>query len=135
MRIHIVNPFSDAYGGSERRAIALFKALRSRADVTLWSEYPTHPALADIPIERIVPEQGRHPRAGTLVVVGPYFELGPWLDSARPDRIILIYNTFFSGNGKWDTLNALRRVGDPEIVYASRLIADWVGVPVRFNRR
>lgn len=120
--IHLVNPLWNAYGGSERRTLDLFDLLRPRADVLLWSEHAVHPAV-DRPVRRI--GGGDFPRGGTLVQVGVYFALGPWLAEARPERAIVVLNT-------WDPASfsrALAAFGDrpPEIVYASEALRRAAG--------
>ena len=127
--VHLVNPFANALGGSEQRAIALYKELKGRCDVYLWSEYKHDIRLSNYPIQRINSDQGIGPRSGVLVIVGNYFPIGTWLPSARPQRAVLIANTFIFEQFKYSTWQALQRIAQPEIVYASRLISDWMGIP------
>lgn len=72
----------------------LYRLLRERAKVRIWSEHEPDPAFAaSLPIERVGVD-GSYPRGGTLVVVGPYFELGDWVRKAGARRAILVYNVF-----------------------------------------
>lgn len=117
--IHLVNPLWNAYGGSERRTLALHEMLRPRADVLLWSEHRVHPGI-QAPVRRIA--GGDFPRGGTLVVVGVYHALGDWIAEAKPERAILVYNTFHPDALK-QQLARLDAAGiRPELVYACELL-------------
>lgn len=126
-KIALLSTFADACGGSEGRAVQLFRLLEPRADVELWTEYEPDPVLAEHwPIQRIDAGAGRFPRGCDLVFVGaPRF--GKWVREADARRITLVYNT--------DTpkrlarrLRRLRRVPreDLRIVFASERLADSV---------
>lgn len=92
--MHIVNPFWDAFGGSELRSLGLFKALTPHCRVLLWSPRIAHAGLRQLaPIKQIRTRYLQFPFRGTLVIVGVYFRLGHWVRFARPKRVILIYNT------------------------------------------
>lgn len=117
--IHLLNPLWNAYGGSERRTLALYELLREKADVLLWSEHRVHAAV-ERPVRAVAGDD--FPRGGTLVVVGVYFPLGDWIARARPRRTILLYNTPEPGHLE-RTLDRLRAAGlEPELVYASELL-------------
>lgn len=118
--IHLVNPLWDATGGAEARTIDTWRILRGAAPTRLWSEYePAREYERAYPVERIRPWRLAFPRGGTLVFIGVYFRVGQWVRLARPDRIVLVYNT--------DQPDRLRktiarvRVGGrwPEIIYTS----------------
>jgi glycosyltransferase involved in cell wall biosynthesis len=91
--IHLVNPLVDAFGGSERRTLNYFSLLGPHADVTLWAEGEPHAQFAGLPLRRLDPTRNELPRGGMLVLVGIYVERAHWLTRARPERLIVIYNT------------------------------------------
>ena len=92
--VHIVNPFWNPYGGTEQRAVNLFKTLKSECDVRLWCPTRPHPGLDRVaPIRQIKTNHLRYPRGGVLVIVGVYFKLGHWVKLTKPDRTVIIYNT------------------------------------------
>lgn len=89
-QVHIVCKL-DTIGGTERRALNLYRCLSAHARVSLWS---THPPLAahgaDIPVRRIAADAV--PSVGTLIVVGTYFDCGDWLQTQPFDRIVICHN-------------------------------------------
>ncbi len=89
-QVHIVCKL-DTIGGTERRALNLYRCLSAHARVSLWS---THPPLsahtADIPIRRIA--ANAVPSGGTLIVVGTYFDCGDWLQTQPFDRVVICHN-------------------------------------------
>jgi glycosyltransferase involved in cell wall biosynthesis len=91
--IHLVNPFASAFGGSERRALDYHALLTADADVILWAESDPDVALAGYPFRRLDPTGGTLPQGGTLVLLGTAAERRHWLARARPDRLIIVYNT------------------------------------------
>ena len=91
--IHLVNPFASAFGGSERRALDYHALLSTDADVILWAERDPDVALAGYPFRRLDPAGGTLPRGGTLVLLGTSAERSHWLAHARPERLIIVYNT------------------------------------------
>jgi glycosyltransferase involved in cell wall biosynthesis len=118
----------NAYGGSERRTIDLYRALARHGDVKVWSEHEVKPELAaEIPIQRVGPD---FPRGGVLAVIGVYFDIGPWLRRARPVRTRLVVNT---PTIRLTHERILRLLGDteqaPEIVYCSEALARKMGFP------
>jgi glycosyltransferase involved in cell wall biosynthesis len=92
--VHVINPFWNARGGSELRAVSLYNELKGSCLVRLWTEYLPDPALArEYPIQRISRRRLRFPMLGTLVFVGVYAHPGRWIRLSRPRRMIVIYNT------------------------------------------
>lgn len=88
--IHIVCKL-DTIGGTERRALNLYRCLSGAVHVTLWSAEPALPLYSSaVPIRRIT--AGDAPAGGTLVLVGTYFACGDWLETAAFDRVILCHN-------------------------------------------
>ena len=91
--IHLVNPFASAFGGSERRALDYHALLSANADVILWAERDPDVTLAGYPFRRLDPAGGTLPHGGTLVLLGTFAERRHWLTRARPERLIIVYNT------------------------------------------
>lgn len=118
--IHLVNPLWDATGGAEARTIDTWRILRHVAPTRLWTEYEPAPEYdRKFPIERILPWRLAFPRRGTLVFMGVYFRVGHWVRLARPDRIVLVYNTHQPDRLR-KTLARVRFAGRwPEVVYTS----------------
>ncbi len=89
-RIHIVCKL-DTIGGTERRALNLYRCLSAHADVTLWSTTPVLAAhAASVPIRQITANAA--PAGGSLAVIGTYFACGAWLESAAFDRVVICHN-------------------------------------------
>ena len=94
MRVHLVNPLWDPHGGSEHRTIDTWRLLSPHCDVRLWSEYePARLFDDELPIRRISPLGFSIPMGGTLVFIGVYFRIGYWIALARPERVVVIYNS------------------------------------------
>jgi glycosyltransferase involved in cell wall biosynthesis len=113
--IHLVNPLWDPNGGADLRTVDLYKLLGHDHPVRLWSEYKIDPSFGHLPVESIRP--WRHPRGGTVVLVGVYFRNGSWIRRTDARRIVLIYNT-----EQPDRLQkTLQRIGNRpvQIVYTS----------------
>jgi glycosyltransferase involved in cell wall biosynthesis len=118
--IHLVNPLWDPHGGADLRTVDLHKLLNRDHPVRLWSEYRVDPAFSSLPVEPIRP--WRHPRGGTVVLVGVYFRNGTWLRRAGARRIVVIYNT-----EQPDRLQkTLQRIGERpvQIVYTSEALRE-----------
>lgn len=90
-QIHIVSISGNLFGGSSLHAVNLFDELQKRCKVSLWTDYRVHPEMAEkYPIKQTVPERFEFPRGGTLVLVGTYFYLAPWIRYANPRRVIVV---------------------------------------------
>ncbi len=90
-RIHLVNDFR-AIGGSENHTFRLYQVLSPFADVVLWSQSePIGHYRALCPAMRVLdPSRGAMPMGGTLVIVGNYLDMTPWMDAmATCNRIVL----------------------------------------------
>ena len=86
----------------------------------MWSEYRVDDAFASLGVEPIRP--WRHPRGGTVVLVGVYFRNGSWIRRTSARRIVVIYNT-----EQPDRLQkTLQRIGDRpvQIVFTSEALRD-----------
>lgn len=130
-QVHIINPFWNAAGGSEWRALNLYDELKERCEVHLWSEYEPSPLLANrYPIQQIEFRKGEFPKKGVLVFVGAYFYPKFWIWFTRPKRVILIYNTV-SKKEFWITRGIVSVIGirHLEVVYASPWLKKTLGYP------
>lgn len=88
--IHIVCRF-DSVGGTERRALNLYRQLSGHAQVRLWTTAPPLAAHAGAaPLQLI--DANRSPCGGTLVLVGVYFPCGEWLQTLPFERIVICHN-------------------------------------------
>jgi len=93
--VHLINPLWDSNGGGDWRTLEMYRMLRVRCTVDLWSRFTPAPEFARrCPVRLIRPWLGRFPIGGTFVFVGAYFRIGHWFKASLPQRIILIYNTF-----------------------------------------
>jgi glycosyltransferase involved in cell wall biosynthesis len=116
--VHLINPLGRA-GGSEMRTLALARRLAPLTRVSVWSDR----ALQSDP--------ERCPREGTFVFVGSYFQPGPWLERARPGRLVIVVN-LLDFDGLVLLLSRAQRLGWPpaEIVCCSllveRALAAWL---------
>jgi glycosyltransferase involved in cell wall biosynthesis len=130
--IHVISKFASGHGGTEMRAIELYRLLATRAKARLWSTGPPSPDLPDdAPITQIDPGHAHLPLFGTFVFVGVYFHVGRWIRATMPSRQIVIVNT-----ATQDGLNALRRQilwpgfgKSYEIVYACTELLEAFGLP------
>jgi glycosyltransferase involved in cell wall biosynthesis len=127
--VHFINPLWDANGGADRRTIATWDLVRERADTHLWSEYdPVAEFTSAYPVRKIQRRYLAFPRRGTFIFMGVYFRIGHWIWAARPDRIIVIYNT-----DQPDRLDKnLRRIAGcgvaPEVVSSSLALNRKLGM-------
>src|SRR5215218_7093721 len=128
--IHLINPLSNAAGGTDWRTLALFDDLkRVGGKVCLWSEYTSDPVFSQrYPVKRIVPERFEFPKSGTFVFVGAFFPVGPWIRYTDPRRVVLIYNTWHPR----ELRRKLRQLSNRgrrkvEVVYASELTKRTAG--------
>lgn len=92
--VHLVTPMRQLRG-SEMHVLALHDLLTPVADVRVWSASRTvDPQLRErVRIRRILGRLAPFPTRGTLVIVGGFFRLGPWIKVARPERTIVIQTT------------------------------------------
>jgi glycosyltransferase involved in cell wall biosynthesis len=130
--IHLVNPLTDRFAGAERHALQLHDLLKDDADVRLWTEVRPDPRIIGYPVRRIRPSLLRFPRRGTIIFIGVFYPVGRWIRFARPERIILIYNTP-SRDALRERYRRLRTMFPDkiEIVHVSRLAEELAGVPGR----
>ncbi len=127
--VHFINPLWDPNGGADRRTIATWQLVREQAETHLWSEYnPVKEFTSAHPVRKIQRRYLSFPRRGTFVFMGVYFRIGHWIWAARPDRIVVIYNT-----DQPDRLDKnLRRIAGcgvlPEVVSSSQALNRKLGL-------
>jgi glycosyltransferase involved in cell wall biosynthesis len=127
--IHLVNPLWDPNGGADLRTVDLHKLLSPERRVRLWSEYSVDKSFRHLNVETIWP--WRHPRRGTVVLVGVYFRNGAWIRHTAARRIVVIYNT-----DQPDRLQkTLQRIGNRpvQIVFTSEALRDATRRDVRLG--
>jgi glycosyltransferase involved in cell wall biosynthesis len=128
--IHIINPFQNASGGSEWRALSLYQELKSLVTVKLWATSRPDPRFKHFPIQTIDLCRLRFPKSGSFIIVGIYFKPGRWINFARPQRTILIVNTHNKRRyRKVEKLLSGFFRPRPELVFASAQTAAFVGEP------
>ena len=134
-RVHIVNMFEQASGGSELHALDLGERLTPYAEVSFWAPEAPHPLLnAEFGVRPIDPSSGAFPNEGVLVFIGVYFSLGSWLARARPTRILVLYNTFDAVrlSAFIRTLHAFTAV-KVELLFCSDMMRVECGLPGLFE--
>jgi glycosyltransferase involved in cell wall biosynthesis len=134
-QVHLINPLTNPYGGSERRAVGLYNTLKNTCEPLLWSEYESHPYFSDYPINKISLADDNFPRNGTIVIVGNWFPIGIWIHKAKPERTILIYNTYVKNPILRYRIHFLYwrlshfKTRNVEMVYASSLMQNELPYP------
>lgn len=134
-RIHLANDFR-AIGGSENHTIRLYQVLSPFAEVILWSQSePIGHYRALCPDMRVLdPSRGAVPEGGTLVIVGNYLDMSPWIDAiARCSRIVLSINVPDLPHMKrvlaaLTMMDALQADFSVDFTYPSRMWRNHVGL-------
>jgi glycosyltransferase involved in cell wall biosynthesis len=128
--VHVVCNL-DSIGGSERRALNLYRRLRPHVPVTLWSTAPPHAAhLREAPIRLI--EGADAPADRTLALIGTYYDCAGWLERGRFERIVVCHNLMEQNQS---LLRRLRQIEDNparppvELTFPSRMFRDLLGLP------
>jgi len=130
-QVHLINPLWDCSGGSEWRTLSLFQELKAHCEPHLWSGYRPDSELSKrYAIRSISASALEFPKSGTFVFVGVYFRYGKWIYLTRPQRIIIVYNTFEPQLLALH-LRRLSLLGFPrvEVVYASEDAKQSAGYP------
>lgn len=92
--VHLINPLTNANGGSEWHTLTLFEILAEHTEVNLWTEFKADPSLTGrYPIRAIDPQRGQFPKGGNLVFIGVYFAVTGWVRAANPNRTVVFFNT------------------------------------------
>lgn len=128
--MHLLTSFTNPNGGSERRTLEMYSLLRPHGNVQLWSDTQPDMGFSGYPIRTIRPYRGEFPLGGTLAIFGPHTQIGPWLKPAAFDRTIVIAN-LYPYHYLFRLLEVLDDFGisTPEIVYASNLLREEIGLP------
>ena len=129
MPFHIITTFQEVRG-NEFEAIALRDLLsHAGASVTLWSDQPTAYAR-QVGAHVVQPFSGQFPRSGTLVIMGTWITVDPWIQHARPARIIQICHTS-NPEQLYTILGKLQRPHLPEVevVYISKRLMETLMIP------
>lgn len=126
---HIVTTLQETRG-NEHHALALSALLRKQGEhVILWSDKQTN-QVARFGGKVIAPFNRQMPQGGTLIILGDWVSLHPWIDYARPKRLILICNLLDS-KSLCAILTELERPTLPktELVFISQRVREASGLP------
>ena len=119
--IHLVNPLWDPTGGADLRTVDLYELL-CRRTIRCGCGASTGSIRRSGHLDVSTIRPWRHPRDGTVVLVGVYFRNGGWIRRTDARRIVVIYNT-----DQPDRLQkTLQRIGERpvQIVYTSDALRD-----------
>ncbi len=133
--VHIVNKFEQMRGGSELHALDVAERVGRHARVELWAPEMPHPHFsAKFGVRAIEPGEGALPQGGVLVFIGVYFEIVTWLDRARPQRVIFLYNTFEAPSLFQRLSEVWEKTGvQAELLYCSDMMGEECGLPGLFE--
>ena len=122
--------FDDPYTGAERELLDLCRLIAKRRPVQLWSVVPPHGFYVGHGVQGIQVFAACFPKAGTLLISGVHVALGPWLNHARIERVIVLYNLVRHGQ-LFDMVQSIRHVTrcEPELVFVSRALQLSSGLP------
>jgi hypothetical protein len=126
---HIVTTMQEVRG-NEFEAIGLRNLLsHAGASATLWSDQPAAYAT-QIGARIIQPFSAQFPRGGTLIIMGTWIAIDPWIQHARPGRIVLICHTS-NPEQLYAMLGKLSRPHLPpvEMVFISRRLRETLMLP------
>jgi len=134
-RIHLANDF-QTIGGSETHTFRLYQVLSPFAEAILWSrsEPNVHYRTLCPDIRVLDPSRGAVPEGGTLVIVGNYLDITPWIDAgATCSRIIFSVNVPGLGNMKrilaaLTLMDELQADFSVDFTYPSRMWRNRVGL-------
>ncbi len=132
MSAHTIHVVASLQGlsGAETHSASLVRCLnQAGADVVFWSDRSS-PIVNQYRAHEIRPFGGAMPRGGTLILVGAYLNLMPWIAHARPQRLVLVCINSDPVSFQ-RTLGILRQpsLPDVEIVYVSSRLRDTMGLP------
>jgi tetratricopeptide (TPR) repeat protein len=129
--IHILGTLGTI-GGSENRAVRLYRMLSPHADVRLWSiSTPLERQYPGLPIHVLAPERGAFPEGGTLVLAGHYFDSGDWWSKAKVDRVVICVNLDFPARlvHRLADIEQTQTVARIDFTFCSKLSKDLFGLP------
>lgn len=124
---HLVTA-AHGISGAATYAAALERMLRETGNpTTIWLDQPGPGIRGAKAIQAFA---GHFPRGGTLVLIGCYLKLGPWLTHTKPNRLIIVCNT----SNPALTFRQLAELGaadlpSPEMVFVSTRLRDGIGIP------
>jgi glycosyltransferase involved in cell wall biosynthesis len=127
--VHIVTRL-HGIGGAETLSSDLCQALNRHGTPTrLWSESPG-PFVSHFKGTSINPYNGILPKGGTLLLVGTYFGIDPWIDYVRPERLLLLCVNS-DPRQLYAMLATLERASLPrvELIYVSTRLRDTLQLP------
>lgn len=129
--IHIITTLQEVRG-NDIHAVELLRSLQADGQsASLWSDRPGA-FVARCGGRVINPYGGQMPRGGTLILLGSWLTVDPWIDFSKPERLILICNT--SNRDQLQRMvSRLERPTLPqvELVYMSTRLRDAMGIPGR----
>lgn len=132
--LHIINPLSNPYGGSENRSLELFSICKRYGNTKLWTEEDSLPKeIRNREIRHIRPRRLQFPYKGNFLFVGTYFYIGRWLRFARPNRIIVLYNVP-KVETLWNFLSRIKSLQSNcaiEVCFASQELKQLANLPGR----
>ncbi|WP_169337291.1 glycosyltransferase [Rudaea cellulosilytica] len=121
----------DSIGGSERRALNLYRFLSAHMPTTLWSTAPAHPAHREqAPIRLIHGDET--PSGGTIVLIGTYYDIGDLLERGHFERVVICHNLIDQNQ---NLLRWLKRIGNNpahpsvELTFPSKMFGELLGLP------
>lgn len=126
---HIVDRFDVPWSGSALEALEIHNLLKPFATVYLWSSTSPHAVYASFGVRILDEATGAYPHGGALILVGGYYELGSWVQAARPEQIIVKYNSF-SHLRFFSWLTEIRDAGlpTPRLVFPSGRLKEAVAM-------
>lgn len=128
--VHIVCKL-DTVGGTESRALNLYRRLSMHGATTLWSTRPVLAAhAARFPIREITATDV--PSGGTLALIGTYFECGQWIEKENFDRIVICHNLpeqYVSLGRRLSQIEINASHPDVRLTFPSELFKQTSGLP------
>jgi len=133
----VIHLFSDfrSMGGGELHTLELARLLADpdgAVHCLLWGNCARALSFEQGVVQPVLPFQGVFPRGGTLIVVGAYSVPGVWLQTSRPERVILVCNTA-QPQDLYQRMAQLRSATgrEPELAYVSRALGESMLLPGR----
>lgn len=133
--LHLLGRFNDFYTGAERELLDLQRLVAGRRPVALWSEAAPHRSYSGRGITTVQPFSHRFPKDGLLLIGGVHVRPGVWLKYTRFERIIVFYN-LASHALLFSLIDSIREATglEPELLFASHMLQQSVGLPGRVSR-
>ena len=133
--VHLLGHFNDLYTGAEREVLDIQALLNGWRSVKLWSDVALHRGYAGRGIATIKPFEHQFPKDGVLVIAGVHIHLDVWLKYTKFERVIVFYNLASHGL-LFSMIEYLREATglEPELVFASNMLQQSVGLPGRVSR-